>query len=245
MSKTIILIPSRLGASRLPNKPLLKINNKSLINHEYEKGLSTKIGEVYVATGDKEVFEEVEQNKGKSILTSEKHNTGTDRIFEAYEQLNKKDIDYVINLQGDEPLIDKKDIINLKNFAIKKNSKIATLACKLENKNFEDESVVKVRCENNLEKNKISPAKEFIRFVDKKNSKNIYHHIGIYIYKVSILKKFVSMEQSSNEINLRLEQLRALDNNIEIDVVWAKSSSIGVDTQEDYIEIKKLMEYKS
>ena len=86
MSKTIILIPSRLGASRLPNKPLLKINNKSLINHVYEKGLSTKIGEVYVATGDKEVFEEVEQNKGKSILTSEKHNTGTDRIFEAYEQ---------------------------------------------------------------------------------------------------------------------------------------------------------------
>ena len=220
MSKTIILIPSRLDASRLPNKPLLKINNKSLINHVYEKGLSTKIGEVYVATGDREVFEEVKQNKGKSILTSKEH-------------------------KGDEPLLDIKDIINLKNFAVKKNSKIATLACKLESKNFENESVVKVRCKNNLEKNKISCAQEFLRFADKKNSKNIYHHIGIYIYEVSILKKFVSMNQSSNEINLRLEQLRALDDNIRIDVVFAKSSSIGVDTQEDYMEIKKLMEYKS
>ena len=69
MKKTIILIPSRLSASRLPNKPLLKINNKSLINHVYEKGQSTNIGEVYVATGDKKIFEEVIKNNGKSILT--------------------------------------------------------------------------------------------------------------------------------------------------------------------------------
>ena len=88
-----------------------------------------------------------------------------------------------------------------------------------------------------MEKNKISPAKNLYGLWIK-NSKNMYV-FRIYIYKVSILKKFVSMEQSSNEINLRLEQLGALDNNIEIDVVWAKSSSIGVDTQEDYIEIKK------
>ena len=111
MKKTIILIPSRLSASRLPNKPLLKINNKSLINHVYEKGQSTKIGEVYVATGDNKIFEEVIKNNGKSILTKKDHLTGTDRIHEAYEQLNRKDIDYIINLQGDEPLIDTNDII--------------------------------------------------------------------------------------------------------------------------------------
>ena len=69
MTKTIILIPSRLGSSRLPNKPLLKINNKSLINHVYDKGLSTKIGEVYVATGDQEIFDEIIKRNGKSILT--------------------------------------------------------------------------------------------------------------------------------------------------------------------------------
>ena len=81
MTKTIILIPSRLDASRLPNKPLLKINNKSLINHVYEKGLSTNIGEVYVATGDQEILKEVSKNNGKSILTKKNHLTGTDRIF--------------------------------------------------------------------------------------------------------------------------------------------------------------------
>ena len=120
MTKTIILIPSRLGASRLPNKPLLKINSKSLINHVYEKGKSTNIGDVYVATGDKEIFDEVVKNKGKSVLTLKDHFTGTDRIFEAYKQLNLNDVDYVINLQGDEPLIDTEDIINLNNLAIKK-----------------------------------------------------------------------------------------------------------------------------
>ena len=245
MKKTIILIPSRLSASRLPNKPLLKINNKSLINHVYEKGQSTKIGEVYVATGDNKIFEEVIKNNGKSILTKKEHLTGTDRIYEAYEQLNRKDIDYIINLQGDEPLIDTNDIVNLNNFAIKHNSEIATLACKLETKNIENRNVVKVICDENIKKNKISPAKEFLRSVKNEKLENIYHHIGIYIYKVATLKKFVDLKQSPNEINLKLEQLRALENNIKIDVVFANSKPIGVDTNEDYLEIKKLMEYKS
>ena len=245
MTKTIILIPSRLGASRLPNKPLLKIKNKSLINHVYEKGKSTNIGQVYVATGDQEIFDEVVNNNGKSILTLKKHLTGTDRIFEAFEQLNLKNIDYIINLQGDEPLIDVDDIINLNNLAIKNNSEIATLACKLKDKYIDNLNVVKVICNGNIEKNKISSAQNFLRSIKKKKLDNIYHHIGIYIYKVPILKKFISLNQSFNEINLKLEQHRALDNNIKIDVIFANSSPVGVDTNEDYIEIKKLMEYKS
>ena len=139
MNKTIILIPSRLGASRLPNKPLLKINNKSLIIHVYEKGKSANIGEVYVATGDQEIFQEVVKNYGKTKITKKKHVTGTDRIYEAYEQLNLNEIDYIINLQGDEPLIDKNDIINLNELAVKNNSEIATLACKLETKNIKNQ----------------------------------------------------------------------------------------------------------
>ena len=245
MNKTIILIPSRLGASRLPNKPLLKINNKSLIIHVYEKGKSANIGEVYVATGDQEIFQEVVKNNGKSILTKKKHLTGTDRIYEAYEQLNLNEIDYIINLQGDEPLIDKNDIINLNELAVKNNSEIATLACKLETKNIKNQNIVKVVCNENIENNKISVAQKFLRSVSSENTEHIYHHIGVYIYKTSILKKFVGLKQTSSERNLKLEQLRALDNNIKIDVIFANSSSIGVDTNEDYIEIKKLMEYKS
>ena len=245
MTKTIILIPSRLGASRLPNKPLLKIDNKSLINHVYEKGKSTNIGEVYVATGDKEIYDEVVKNSGKSLLTFKNHFTGTDRIFEAYNQLKLNDIDYIINLQGDEPLIDKEDIINLNNLAIKSNSDIATLACKLDTKNIENKNVVKVKCNDNIEKIKISPAKFFFRSIDTEKFENIYHHIGIYIFKVSALEKFVNLKQSTNELKFRLEQLRAIDNNMKIDVVFANSIPIGVDTHEDYLEIKKLMEYKS
>jgi len=245
MNKTIILIPSRLGASRLPNKPLLKINNKSLIIHVYEKGKSANIGEVYVATGDQEIFQEVVKNNGKSILTKKKHVTGTDRIYEAYEQLNLNEIDYIINLQGDEPLIDKNDIINLNELAVKNNSEIATLACKLETKNIKNQNIVKVVCNENIENNKISVAQKFLRSVSSENSEHIYHHIGVYIYKTSILKKFVGLKQTSSERNLKLEQLRALDNNIKIDVIFANSSPIGVDTNEDYLEIKKLMEYKS
>ena len=245
MTKTIILIPSRLDASRLPNKPLLKINNKSIINYVYEKGKSTNIGDVYVATGDEKIFTEVTKNNGKSILTKKDHLTGTDRIFEAYKQLNRNDIHYIINLQGDEPLIDINDIINLNNLATKHNSEIATLACKLETKNVENQNVVKVICDENIEKNKFSTAKKFLRSIKNQKSKNIYHHIGIYIYKVTALQKFVSFKQSPDEISLKLEQLRALDNNIKIDVVFANSTPIGVDTNEDFLEIKKLMEYKS
>ena len=245
MTKTIILIPSRLSASRLPKKPLLKINNKSIINHVYEKGHSANIGEVYVATSDKEIFDEVLKNKGKCILTKKEHMTGTDRIFEAYENLKRKDIDYIINLQGDEPMIDINDIINLNNFAIQHNSNIATLACKLERKNFENHNVVKVITKEDIEKNKFSLAENFFRNIEDKKLKNVFHHIGIYIYKVSILEKFVSLKQSSNELKFKLEQLRALDNNIKIDVIFGNSIPIGVDTYEDYLEIKKLMEYKS
>ena len=129
MSKTIILIPSRLAATRLPNKPLLKINDISIINHVYLKAISSKIGDVFVATGDKEIFEEVRKIDGKCVLTEKEHQTGTDRIFEAYQKLGIKDVDYIINLQGDEPMIDIEDIKNLNNSAIKNKSEIATLAC--------------------------------------------------------------------------------------------------------------------
>ena len=245
MTKTIILIPSRLGATRLPNKPLLKINNKSLINHVYEKGKSTNLGEVYVATGDKEIANEVSRNNGKSIITNKTHLTGTDRIFEAFKKLNLNNIDYIINLQGDEPLIDTNDIINLNNLAINNNFEIATLACRLNTQNATNENIVKVICNNNIENNKFSSAKNFLRIIENENLENVYHHIGIYIYKVSVLEKFVSLKQTPNEIKLKLEQLRALENSIKIDVVFANSIPVGVDTKEDYLEIKKLMEYKS
>ena len=245
MSNTVILIPSRLAAKRLPNKPLLKINNISIINHVYKIAKSSLIGESYVATGDIEIFEEVTKLGGKCILTKKDHKTGTDRIFEAYQELRDDKIEYVINLQGDEPMLDIEDVTNLLKKTIKKKSKISTLACQIEDeKFFLNKNVVKVTTKDELHQNNLSTATSFRREI-KNTQKNIYHHIGIYIYNVSYLEKFVQLEQTQNEKSQKLEQLRLMDNNIEINVGLAKTRPIGVDTTEDYLEIKKIMEYKN
>ena len=118
MSKTLILIPSRLSATRLPGKPLLKINNLSIISHVVKKAKESKIGEVYVAAEDQEIVDDVRKNGGQAILTSNHHKTGTDRIFECFKKINLKNVEYIINLQGDEPNIEIDDIIKLKNLTV-------------------------------------------------------------------------------------------------------------------------------
>ena len=244
--KTLIIIPSRLSATRLPNKPLLKINGLSIISHVFKKAEETKIGEVVVATDDKQILEDVIKNGGKGILTRSDHKTGTDRIFEAYKKLDLKDIDYILNLQGDEPNIDKNDIVNLNNFMINSKSEIGTLAAKIkDDKMLNNENVVKVITDDDLNEKSFSIALNFTRKNVSKDYHNIYHHIGIYSYKVSVLEKLVGLSQTKNEIKNKLEQLRALDNKIKINVALAKSSPIGVDTKEDYLAIKKIMEYKT
>ena len=245
MVKTLILIPSRMAATRLPGKPLLKINNLSMVSHVFKRAEEANIGEVVVATEDQEILEDVLRNGGKAVLTSNDHKTGTDRIFEAFQKLNIKNIDYILNLQGDEPNIDKSDIINLNNLMINSKSEIGTLAAIIQDdKMFNNKNVVKVVTENKLEKDNFPTALNFSRENLMISSKNIYHHIGIYSYKVNTLEKFVKLSQTDRERKNKLEQLRAIDNNLKINVALAKSSPIGVDTEEDYLAIKKIMEYK-
>ncbi len=245
MNNTVILIPSRLSATRLPNKPLLKINNTSIINHVYKIASSSLADQSYVATGDKEIFEEVTKNGGKCILTQTDHETGTDRIFEAFQKLENDNIEYVINLQGDEPMLDIKDVNNLLKKTIEKKSNVSTLACEIENDGIlSKKNIVKVTTNEKLEEGKLSTAVSFSRKIGK-NEKNIYHHIGIYIYNVTYLKKFVQLKQTKNEKIQNLEQLRLIENKISIDVGLAKTKPIGVDTHEDYLELKKIMEYKN
>ena len=243
--KTLVIIPSRLSASRLPGKPLLKINGLSIISHVYKKAQEANIGEVFVAAEDQEIIEDVGKNGGKAILTSNNHKTGTDRIYEAFVKLNRTDIDLIMNLQGDEPLMNIEDIQNLNNQMILTKRDLGTLAAKINNKKvFENHNIVKVITEESLENSKFPRAINFMRKLDKENN-HAYHHLGIYCYNVEILKKFIYLKQSQNEIKNKLEQLRALDNDIKINVALAKSSPIGVDTKEDFIAIKKIMEYKS
>jgi len=243
--KTLVIIPSRMSATRLPGKPLLKINGKSIISLVFKRAESAEIGEVVVATEDKEIVNDVKKNGGNVILTSRNHKTGTDRIFEALNLLSKKDIDLVMNIQGDEPDIDINDIRNLKSKMITFESKIGTLAAKIQNdKMYKNENVVKVKIKEPFNQNPFPFAENFIRNIKGKEKNNLYHHIGIYCYEVQTLKKFILFKQSKNEVKNRLEQLRALDNNIDINVALANRSPIGVDTMEEYIDIKKIMKYK-
>ena len=122
-------------------------------------------------------------------------------------------------------------------------SSMGTLAANISSeKMFNDENVVKVITHESLKENSFPLAKNFIRKIN--NHENVYHHLGIYCFETKILKKFVSFEQSENELENKLEQLRALDNNIKINVALANKSPIGVDTKEDYLAIKKIMQYK-
>jgi len=129
---------------------------------------------------------------------------------------------------------------------INNNADMGTLAATIENeKMLTNKNIVKVITENKLEKNNFPMALNFMRDNLSKSYKNVYHHIGIYSYKVKVLENFVILDQTNNEIKNKLEQLRAIDNKLKINVALAKSSSIGVDTEEDYLAIKKIMEYKS
>jgi len=234
-----------MSASRLKGKPLLKINNLPIICHVLNKANETGLDAI-VATEDEEIMTAIKQNcSGEAILTGN-HKTGTDRIFEAFQKLKTKNVDYILNFQGDEPMIDPKDIINLNKLMIKNNSDIGTLASEIKKDTMlTNENIVKVITEKKLENNNFVKALNFLRKGLNKENSNIYHHIGIYCYKVSVLEKFINLDQTKNEIKNRLEQLRALDNNIKINVALAETSPIGVDTKEDYLALKKIMEYKS
>ena len=234
-----------MSAQRLPGKPLLEVNGLPIICHVVKKAEEAQIGEVFVATEDEEISYKVKKFKGNCILTSKKPKTGTDRIWEASQQIKLNDVEYIINLQGDEPLINIEDIQNLNILTKKHSCGMSTLASKIEKDDYlSNKNIVKVQTKDKLDKSKLSLAKKFSRYLSNKE-KNIYHHIGIYQFKVSTLENFINLNQSENEKKYKLEQLRALDNNIDINVSYASSKGIGIDTIEDYMELKKIMEYKT
>ena len=242
MRKSIIIIPSRLAASRLPNKPLINIKNKTLIMHVYENALKSQVGEAYVATCDDEIASEVKKNGGKFVMTDKMHTTGTDRVCEASKKLGIQDEDIVINVQGDEPMISPIDIKNLNTVSRKLNLDISTLAHKIKKKNdYKNENIVKVVTKNEITNKTTAEALNFYRIINPNSLKNIYHHIGVYLYKFSSLKKFVKLQKSKEELSQRLEQLRAVDNNMKINVLLANYFSSGIDTKKDLDEYIKLL----
>ena len=241
MNKTVIIIPSRLDAERLPNKPLELIHNKEMILHVYEAAKKTN-SEVLVATPDQKIIEIVNQSKGQAVLTSNDHQTGTDRVYEVFKShLNCKP-DLVINLQGDMPNIDHRAISDLINYMQQGNCDIGTLASSFSSDvELADENNVKVAVKEQLIAGKFSEAIDFFR-VDEKKYENFHHHVGIYAFTNKALVRYVSLKRSKLELERKLEQLRALENSMSIHVGYTDSTPLSVDTKNDLIEVRKIME---
>ncbi len=242
MKKTAIIIPSRLDANRLPNKPLKLINNKEMILHVYEAARKSNVGTVYVATPDSVIYDLIKKFDGNVILTSNSHATGTDRVFEVFDKTLNNDANIIVNLQGDMPNIDPKAIADLINYMKQGKCEIGTLASELRSASeYEDQNIVKVCVKEKMKPGMFVEALDFVRTNPKKDYQT-YHHIGVYAYTSNALAEYVSLKRSKLELERKLEQLRALENDLSIHVGYINSSPLSVDTETDLIEVKKIME---
>ena len=242
MKNTAIIIPVRLGAKRFPNKPLVKINNVSIIIHVLSRAKESKVGEVFVATPDDEIFQVVKENGGRAILTKAEHPSGSDRVYEAYTKKLINNVDLIINLQGDMPNIKPESISKLAKLMRSNNCDIGTLASYItDRKDINDPNVVKVQVEQTLKDDNFLDAKDFFRIKKDLKDEKIYHHIGIYAFTNIALTKYVKFARSKLEIERNLEQMRAMENNLIIKVGLCDSTPLGVDTEEDLIKVSKEM----
>ena len=242
MTNSVIIIPTRLSAKRFPNKPLVKIKGVPMIVHVLKKALQSKVGEVFVATPDKEITKIVSDNGGQAILTKQEHLTGSDRIYEAYSNKLKDKADIIINLQGDMPNIKPESISKLEKFMRKNQCDVGTLASEIINKDeIYNENTVKVHVEQNLTKDNFLYAKDFFRTKKDLKKEKIYHHVGIYAFTKAALTKYVNLSRSKLEIERNLEQMRALENDLIIKVGLCEHNPLSVDTEEDLRIIEKEM----
>ena len=239
---TAIIIPARLASTRLPNKPLLPINGKPMILHVWEQAVAAALGEVIVATDSQEIKDVISQAGGNCELTNANHKSGTDRIFEALENFDTANkINYIINLQGDLPQINRECLIAVVNLLTEKAVDIGTLACEMiDPDEINSNSIVKAIADINST-TQIGQAINFTRNAETSVNGNHLHHIGLYAYTRTALAKFVQLPQSAREKEEKLEQLRALDNQMRIEIGLIDFLPLGVDTPEDLEKMQKLI----
>jgi 3-deoxy-manno-octulosonate cytidylyltransferase (CMP-KDO synthetase) len=240
MPNAIILIPARLTSSRLPGKPLADIHGLPMIVHVLRRAQRAGIGEAVVATDSEAIQAAVEKSGGRAVMTRADHGSGSDRIFEALEALDPEHrIEIVVNVQGDLPTIDPADIrvalAPLSDPAVD----IATLAAVITDPTERtNPNVVKVSG-TTIAPNRFR-AITFTR-ADATGAGPHYHHIGLYAYRRAALERFVKLPPSANEQRERLEQLRALDAGMRIDVALVKSVPLGVDTPEELAKARTML----
>ena len=238
MSGFVVVIPARFASTRLPGKPLLKINGKAMIQHVYERASESRASEVVIATDDERIAEAAEAFGATVCMTSDHHQSGTERIAEVADLLDWDDKQIVVNLQGDEPAMPALLLDQCADLLQDASADIATLASPfLTQGDFENPNCVKVI--RNLSGHAIYFSRAAIPYARDSGNKvraaeAALHHHGIYAYRCGVLRELVLAEASELEICEQLEQLRALTLGMTIAVgVPAKRPGIGVDTEDD------------
>lgn len=244
--KFIGIIPARYASSRFPGKPLALIGSRTMIERVYRQA-SKELDEVVVATDDNRIFDAVTAFGGKAVMTSDAHRSGTDRCREAYANIGS-DADVIINIQGDEPFIDPRQIASLKSCFDDPTVEIATLARRFDpSRGFDalfDPNTPKVIMDNN--ENAIYFSRSIIPYVRNHpwqqwlENAEFHTHVGLYAYRAATLDVITSLPQSSLELAESLEQLRWIQNGYKIRVAVTDLPTIGIDTPDD---LKAAIEY--
>lgn len=240
--KSLIVIPARMASTRLPGKPLADIHGKAMICHVYERALASGAGPVIVACAEQEIVDVIQAIGGTAILTDPDLPSGTDRVKVAADIFDPgNDYDVVINVQGDMPALDPAIISDtLSVLGNSPEADIATAVVHTDNpREIADPNVVKAVI------TETGRALYFTRASAPSGEGGIWHHVGLYAYRRAALDRFCALPPSNLEKRERLEQLRALENNMRIDVAVLDVAPDGVDTPADLERARKLLGVKS
>lgn len=236
MSRTIIAIPARMQATRLPNKPLADIGGVPMIVHVWRRAMAAEAGRVVVATDSEEIAAVIRDAGGEAVMTRDDHQSGSDRVFEAVSKIDPDiNANLIVNLQGDLPTLEPSLVQAVLQTLDHKGTQIATLAAEIvDEEERTSANVVKV-VGSPIAGTGVETLKAlyFTRAAAPYGDGPLYHHIGIYGYKRTALERFVGLPQSHLEKREKLEQLRAIEDGMRIDVAIVQSVPLGVDTPED------------
>ncbi|MEM9332500.1 MAG: 3-deoxy-manno-octulosonate cytidylyltransferase [Pseudomonadota bacterium] len=241
MTKSLILIPARMASTRLPGKPLSDINGLPMICHVINRAIEANIGEPVVATDSESIRSAVEAHGARAVMTREDHQSGSDRIWEAVEAVDpNQQAEIIINVQGDLPTIEgeaiRAAILPLEDADVD----IATLATEIRTQEERINPNVVKAIGSPLSKTRMR-ALYFTRATAPYGEGPIFHHIGLYAYRREALEQFVSLAPSSLEKREKLEQLRALENGMRIDIQLVESAPLGVDTPDDLEKARSIL----
>jgi len=240
-SRTLVLIPARMASTRLPNKPLLDIAGLPMIVHVLRRAEEAKIGRVAVATDTVDIARVVKAHGGEAVMTRPEHPSGSDRIFEAAETLDpRREAEIVVNLQGDFPTISPQNIRDVLPPLTDPSVDIATLAAEIHS---EEESLNPnvVKAVGSSLGGRRMRALYFTRATAPTGDGPRYHHIGLYAYRRAALERFVKLPPSPLELQERLEQLRALEAGMRIDITVVDTVPRGVDTPTDLETARRIL----